>query len=73
MSDEVVVTGATGFLGRAVVAKLVADGWTVIGLSRLPEEARRAQAGVTWLELGSDYAARAIVRAGARRGTCTGA
>jgi NAD(P)-dependent dehydrogenase (short-subunit alcohol dehydrogenase family) len=34
MSDVAVVGGATGGLGRAVVARLVADGWTCLALSR---------------------------------------
>ncbi|MCX7716835.1 MAG: NAD-dependent epimerase/dehydratase family protein [Candidatus Sumerlaeaceae bacterium] len=36
---RVLVTGGTGFIGRAVVSRLVSQGWTVRSLSRRPDEA----------------------------------
>lgn len=43
MNRTALVVGATGIQGSAVCAKLVADGWTVLGLARTPQD----QAGVT--------------------------
>jgi uncharacterized protein (TIGR01777 family) len=40
-SQTVVVTGATGFIGRAVMKRLHETGWEVIVASRNPEMARR--------------------------------
>ncbi len=40
---KVVVSGATGFIGRAIVRALLARGDQVIALSRSPEQARFAQ------------------------------
>jgi NADH dehydrogenase len=42
MTETVLVLGATGQIGRAVVHRLAADGWNVRVLSRSPESARRA-------------------------------
>ena len=45
---RVLVTGASGTIGRAVCDALLARGDEVIGLSRDPERSRAAQARVTW-------------------------
>ncbi len=41
---KVFVTGATGYIGKAVVAELTAAGHTVSALARTPEAARALQA-----------------------------
>jgi nucleoside-diphosphate-sugar epimerase len=45
MGESVLLTGATGFVGRAVLAELLARGFTVQTVSRDPG---KAQAGVEW-------------------------
>ena len=37
MPGRALVTGATGFVGRALVRRLVADGWHVDALARTPD------------------------------------
>src|SRR5829696_6539441 len=37
---ECIITGATGYIGGAVAARLLADGHRVFGLARTPEKAR---------------------------------
>ncbi|MGY9046725.1 MAG: NAD-dependent epimerase/dehydratase family protein, partial [Rhodobacterales bacterium] len=43
MTKTALVVGASGIQGSAIAAKLVEDGWTVLGLARSPQE----QEGVT--------------------------
>lgn len=43
---RVLITGGTGFLGRALAHSLLADGYEVIALSRRPEQARGLPPGV---------------------------
>lgn len=43
---RVLITGGTGFLGRALARSLLADGYEVIALSRRPEQARGLPPGV---------------------------
>ncbi len=45
---RVLITGGSGLIGRAVCEALVGRGDQVIGLSRHPEAAERAQPTVTW-------------------------
>jgi uncharacterized protein YbjT (DUF2867 family) len=45
--ERVLLTGATGFVGRALQPRLVAAGWQVRSLSR---RAQRAAPGVDWVE-----------------------
>lgn len=42
MTERVLVTGVTGFVGRALAAALAAEGYAVHGVSRDPDRARRA-------------------------------
>jgi uncharacterized protein (TIGR01777 family) len=46
---KILVTGASGTIGRAVCDALTARGDQVVGLSRSPEQAGRANPKVTWL------------------------
>lgn len=45
---KVLVTGASGLIGAALCDALLARGDDVVGLSRNPERARRAQPGIDW-------------------------
>jgi len=45
---RVLVTGASGRIGKALCDELLARGDEVVGLTRDPEKARAAQARVTW-------------------------
>jgi len=45
---KILVTGASGTIGRAVCEALIARGDQVVGLSRNPEKARQAQPKVNW-------------------------
>lgn len=47
---RVLVTGASGEIGRAVCDALLARGDEVVGLSRNPERARRTNPKVNWLQ-----------------------
>jgi dihydroflavonol-4-reductase len=47
MTGTAAVTGATGFIGSQLCRRLLADGWTVRGLSR-PTSDRGDLAGVDW-------------------------
>lgn len=53
MKRRAMVTGATGMLGSYIVAELVADGWSVVGLVRDLERARWLEAMGAELALGS--------------------
>lgn len=44
MSKRVFVTGASGYLGLAILRRLVAQGFEVTGLTRRPDHARRIEA-----------------------------
>lgn len=48
---RVLITGAYGFIGSAICARLVADGHEVIGVGRSIGEAARRLAGVRWVRL----------------------
>jgi len=43
MARTVAVTGGSGRLGRAVVAALIEDGWTVVNFDRVPSPDSRAR------------------------------
>ena len=60
---KVALTGATGFVGNAVLRRLIADGHGVAALAR---RSQPAAAGVRWV-------AGALADAGALRDLCTGA
>ena len=45
---RVLITGATGTIGRAVCEALLARGDEVCGLSRSPDKAKQASPKVTW-------------------------
>jgi uncharacterized protein YbjT (DUF2867 family) len=47
---KVLLTGATGFVGRAVEPMLVRAGWAVRGLTRQARRARPPTSGVEWVE-----------------------
>src|SRR5690606_37881169 len=42
----VLVTGATGFVGQAIVSRFMGEGWSVVALTRDPSAARRRLPGV---------------------------
>jgi len=61
----VLLTGATGFVGRYAHEALVREGWTVRSASRDPERARRRQPDREWVSLDvSDGASVAAALAG---------
>jgi uncharacterized protein len=45
---KVLITGASGFIGRAVCAALLERGDQIVGLTRDPEKAHRTNPEVTW-------------------------
>lgn len=47
-NNKVFITGATGFIGRALVTRLLANGWQVVGLARDPAKTWKQQ-GLTWV------------------------
>ncbi|MFC5756892.1 SDR family oxidoreductase [Rhizobium sp. GCM10022189] len=46
---NILILGATGFIGSAVAARLLADGCTVTGLARNPDRARIRQPAIRWI------------------------
>jgi uncharacterized protein (TIGR01777 family) len=65
LTREVVVTGASGFLGRELCKQLHQADWSIVGLSTDPARAARSPAaGVRWLALDSAEAAAEITRIG---------
>ncbi|UWU15595.1 NAD-dependent epimerase/dehydratase family protein [Rhizobium sullae] len=46
---NILILGATGFIGSAVAARLVADGHVVSGLARTSVQARTKWPDVRWL------------------------
>jgi uncharacterized protein len=60
---EIVVTGATGWIGRAASTCLTERGWTVTGVSRDPDAAQRGVPGQTWVGLGEELD-EAVARSG---------
>ena len=49
MNRRILVTGASGFIGRPLVQALIADGWTVVGASRTRPE--RDPGVADWVEI----------------------
>jgi uncharacterized protein YbjT (DUF2867 family) len=47
---NILILGATGFIGSAIAQRLVADGHTVTGLGRNLDVARRRMAALSWRE-----------------------
>ncbi|RUV32979.1 NAD-dependent epimerase/dehydratase family protein, partial [Mesorhizobium sp. M1A.T.Ca.IN.004.03.1.1] len=45
---NILILGATGFIGSVVAARLVADGHVVTGLGRNPARARLKQPAIDW-------------------------
>lgn len=48
---KILVTGAYGFIGSAVTARLAADGHEILGLGRRVEEAARQRPDIRWIAL----------------------
>ncbi|MGO4196374.1 SDR family oxidoreductase [Rhizobium sp. YAF28] len=46
---NILILGATGFIGSAIAAQLLADGCTVTGLARNPDRARVRQPAIRWI------------------------
>jgi len=46
---NILILGATGFIGSAIAARLLADGYTVTGLARNPDRARVRQPAIRWI------------------------
>ncbi|WP_018332599.1 TIGR01777 family oxidoreductase [Actinomycetospora chiangmaiensis] len=61
---EIVVTGASGWLGRGACTRLEDRGWTVVGVSRDPDQAHRRFPQRLWIGLGPELE-EAVARAGA--------
>ncbi len=47
------VTGATGFVGRRLCERMMADGWQVLGAARSAEQAAKLTAGVEVVQIAS--------------------
>jgi NAD(P)-dependent dehydrogenase (short-subunit alcohol dehydrogenase family) len=68
--DVVVVGGASGALGRAVVERLLGDGWTVLAPVRRPQDAQLpAGVSVVQCDLRSAAEVDTVADAAAQRGT----
>lgn len=52
---EIVVTGATGWLGRAACSRLEGRGWSVTGVSRDPDKAYRQFPERSWIGVGEEF------------------
>ncbi len=48
-TGTVLLTGATGFVGRHLVLPLQRAGWQVVGATRRPDEARKSTPHLTWV------------------------
>ena len=46
---NILILGATGFIGSAIAARSLADGYTVTGLARNPDRARVRQPAIRWI------------------------
>ncbi|EJJ29015.1 SDR family oxidoreductase [Rhizobium sp. CF142] len=46
---NILILGATGFIGSAIAARLLADGYTVTGLARNPDRAWVRQPAIRWI------------------------
>jgi uncharacterized protein (TIGR01777 family) len=53
MSNEVLITGARGWIGGHLARRMTAAGWRVTGVSRTPEAAPEL-AGCTWISAGPE-------------------
>lgn len=61
----VVVTGATGFIGRAVMKRLAERGWRAVVVSQDPGRARRAlPVAAEWIGYGGEALEQAVARHG---------
>lgn len=64
MADNVVVTGANGWIGGKLARRLSAEGWNVTGVSRTPDAARAGLPDIEWVGLDTALE-EAVARAGA--------
>ena len=52
-ASRVLVTGATGFVGKALCKKLLADGWPVVGTFRTGSSENKLPVGVKKIKIAS--------------------